>query len=85
MDFDSVLQYVAFPRIELGKDADEGENETDELHRGRQDTISLFKWLREEGVKQIVRVKVDDMEMPCHSDEAIEEALAGFDVEAALD
>lgn len=41
MDFDSVLQYVAFPRIEFGKNADEGENETDELHRGRQDMIFL--------------------------------------------
>lgn len=39
-----------FP-VEFGKDADEGENETDELHRGWQDMISLFKWLREEGVK----------------------------------
>ncbi|TLD03660.1 uncharacterized protein PgNI_11877 [Pyricularia grisea] len=81
LDFDSVLQYVAFPRIELQKHGDAADNETDELHSGRLDMIFLFNWLREKGVKRIVRVEVDDMEMPCHSDEAIEEALAGFDVE----
>ncbi|TLS24928.1 hypothetical protein PpBr36_08863, partial [Pyricularia pennisetigena] len=81
LDFDSVLQYVAFPRIELEKHTDAAVNENDKLHSGRQDMIPLFKWLREKGVKRIIRVEVDDMEMPCHSDEAIEEALAGFDVE----
>lgn len=81
LEFDQVLQYVALPRIELDSHLDGAENDTDGRHCGRRDYLFFFNWLREKGVKRIVRVEVDDMEMPCHSDEAIEESLAGFHVE----
>ncbi|KAI7779813.1 hypothetical protein LA080_000311 [Diaporthe eres] len=35
----------------------------------------------ERGVKRIIKAIVDDLEKPSHTDEAIEQALAGFDVE----
>lgn len=43
--------------------------------------IFFFDWLREKGVKRILKVIVDDLEGPAHSDEAIEKVLHGFDVE----
>lgn len=43
--------------------------------------VFFFDWLRKRGVKRIIKVEVDDMEMPCHSDEAIEIALKSFQVE----
>lgn len=43
--------------------------------------IFFFNWLREKGVKRILKVIVDDLEQPSHSDEAIENTLRGFEVE----
>ncbi|KAF2275928.1 uncharacterized protein EI97DRAFT_458926 [Westerdykella ornata] len=48
--------------------------------KGRTDMYSIFKWLRENHVGSILKVTVvDDLE-PCHSDQAIEACMAGFDV-----
>ncbi|KAI1505744.1 hypothetical protein F5X99DRAFT_367585 [Biscogniauxia marginata] len=78
LEFYKVLQYVAFPRLEF----DRGDNEPDERYQGREDMLYFFDWLREKkGVERIIRVEVDDMDMPCHSDEAIEKALKPFSVE----
>lgn len=80
--FDSILQYVAFPQIDLQTTEDNGRAEG--RHMAQKDPVVLFfNWLREEarGVKQILRVIVDDFEDSTHvphSDEGIEEALAGF-------
>lgn len=43
--------------------------------------VFLFNFLRHKKVQRIIRVIVDDMVEPAHSDEAIEAALAGFKVE----
>lgn len=42
--------------------------------------VVFFDWLRNEerGVKHIIKVIVDDLDMPSHTDEAIEQALADF-------
>lgn len=77
LKFDTVLQYVAFPQIQF--------IQTDESHkphqRSRKDLVVLFQWLRDQGVKRIIKVIVDDLRKPCHSDEDIEKALDGFEVE----
>lgn len=46
----------------------------------RNPMVVFFDWLRKEerGVKRIIKVIVDDLEEPSHTDEAIEKALAGF-------
>ena len=49
--------------------------------RGRSDLGFIFNWLHQKGVKQILKVIVDDLEDPAHSDEAIETSLERFDVE----
>lgn len=50
--------------------------------KGRTDLVLLFKWLRnEKGVKTILKVIVEDLQEPAHSDEAIEDALEGAGVE----
>ncbi|KAK2041785.1 hypothetical protein LZ31DRAFT_501822 [Colletotrichum somersetense] len=79
LQFDSVLQYVAFPRIQLEKKKDEV---SDTRQKSRTDLTFFFNWLKEKKkVKRILTVIVDDLEPPFHSDEAIEEALESFDVE----
>lgn len=49
---------------------------------GRKDLVFLFKWLKDEkNVKTVLRVIVDDLQEPGHSDQAIEEAIDGLGVE----
>lgn len=76
LKFDTVLHYVAFPQMEFIQD------ESHQLRQqGRKDVLILFQWLRDQGVKRIIKVIVDDLRKPCHSDEDIEKALDGFEVE----
>lgn len=50
--------------------------------KGRSDMAFFFKFLRNKGVKRIIRVIVDDTLIePAHSDDAIEKALEGLGVE----
>ncbi|KAM0329394.1 hypothetical protein ACHAQA_004701 [Verticillium albo-atrum] len=89
--FDDVLQYVAFPRLEVEPkpplhpktNAADEDYPLESLGRGRTDMIYFFDWLRKKNVKRIIRVIVQEVDgQPAHSDEAIERALAGFQVEA---
>ena len=48
---------------------------------GRTDMVFLFNFLRNKGVKRVIRVIVDDTLNPAHSNEAIEKALGGLKVE----
>lgn len=43
--------------------------------------VFLFNFLRNKSVKRVIRVIVDDTLEPPHSDEAIERALGGLEVE----
>ncbi|KAL4880129.1 hypothetical protein BJY04DRAFT_219412 [Aspergillus karnatakaensis] len=78
-----VLKYVAFPevsvKIEMVSKEDQQLRENKSIV-GRKDMMFFFDWLRKAEVKQILNVCVDDSRQP-HSDEAIEYALTGFQVE----
>ncbi|KAL7904225.1 intracellular serine protease [Trichoderma velutinum] len=77
LNLHNVLQYVAFPQIELIE-----EDETPTLQRKtRRDLVFFFHWLKQKGVTRIIKVIVDDLDTPSHSDDAIEEALEPFNVE----
>lgn len=81
VQFDEILQYVAFPPVTLEK-KDEEYSRSKKSGIGRTDMVEFFEWLRDEKkVKRIVKVIVDDSPKPAHSDEAIVEALSGFEVE----
>lgn len=71
-----MLQYVAFPRVELKQQGDA--LPASEWSQGRRDMTFFFDWLRRKGVQRIIKVIVDDIGLPPHSDEAIEEALQPF-------
>lgn len=77
LEFDKALHYVAIPQLEPNTASDS----VDERYQGREDIVFIFKWLKKKGVDRIVRVEVDDMATPGHSDEAIEEALENLQVE----
>jgi predicted metal-dependent peptidase len=49
--------------------------------RGLTDMKLIFDWLRSKDVKKIVKVMVVDDGSPSHSDDAIQEALGGLEVE----
>ncbi|KAF7952194.1 uncharacterized protein EAE97_001691 [Botrytis byssoidea] len=80
---DTVLQYVAFPNIRVhpAPDYPYALDKSTEDGNGRCDMMLFFQWLKDKGVKRILKVIVDDSNTPAHSDEAIEKALQGFDVE----
>ncbi|KAL5334909.1 hypothetical protein BJX70DRAFT_410989 [Aspergillus crustosus] len=78
-----VLKYVAFPDVSIKIDMMSMEDEElreDNSIMGREDMIFFFKWLRGKGVKQVLNVCVDDSKQP-HSDEAVEQALKGLQIE----
>lgn len=80
---DTVLQYVAFPNVRLNPAPDYpyALDKSTEDSNGRCDMMFFFQWLKDKGVKRILKVIVDDSNTPAHSDEAIEKAFQGFDVE----
>lgn len=82
--FESVLQYVAFPQLDVGENSDSEDKEA-RVEFIQDPLVVFFKWLRHnnQGVKRIIRVVIDDFEDPeirhkSHSDEGIEQALEGF-------
>ncbi|KAI8713707.1 Peptidase-S8 domain-containing protein [Fusarium sp. LHS14.1] len=74
MNFDQVLRYVSFRRIELQKPpAPTRESRLTKQRpprpktgRGRSDLTVFFGWLRRKGVKHILKVIVDDLKDPPH-------------------
>lgn len=79
LEFDSILQYVAVDEVQLRQEdtASSSAGGTE----GRHDMVLLFDWLKDKGVKRIIKVMVDDLGSSPHSDEAIEKALEGLHVE----
>ncbi|KAF9768915.1 hypothetical protein IL306_013725 [Fusarium sp. DS 682] len=89
INFDQVLRYVSFRRIELQKPPvpaikarlARNRSQTSNKGRGRDDLTVFFNWLKGKGVKHILKVMVDDLKDPAHSDKAIEDCLRPFEVE----
>lgn len=86
--FESVLQLVTFPRVEVilkGRQADlEREAERQSGSLGRKDMQYFLNWLYEKGVRHIIRLSVDESAEPgerVHSDQAIQTSLERFIVE----
>ncbi|KAG5761608.1 hypothetical protein H9Q72_010296 [Fusarium xylarioides] len=77
LQFDTALQYVGFPKVRLKG----GREQPDMRHQGRKDMTFFFDWLRGKSVTRIIKVVVEDMDKPSHSDEAIEECLKDLGVE----
>lgn len=89
INFDQVLRYVSFRRIELQKPPvsavkarlTRNRAQTSNKGRGRDDLTVFFNWLKGKGVKHILKVMVDDLKDPSHSDKALEDCLRPFEVE----
>ncbi|RWA08804.1 hypothetical protein EKO27_g6306 [Xylaria grammica] len=95
--FESVLSYVALPRLSIQDDKDlqqyldmEIDNENNEKEiaeivgskgKGLTNLYPIFRWLRLLDVRSIVKVTVIDDVEPSHSDAAIEACLEGFNIE----
>ena len=87
LNFEDVQQYVAIPKISI-----QGESNVANTRKargrprrpdgdGRTDLISVFSSLHSKGVKTILKVIVDDLEHPAHSDLSIVTALDNKGVE----
>ncbi|KAI0516989.1 hypothetical protein F5B22DRAFT_605779 [Xylaria bambusicola] len=85
LTFEDILQYVAIPWVEIEKDIVEpkqGQRTAEINGNSRTDMKLLFDWLRDvKGVKRILKVIVEDLPHPAHSDEVIEYCLRGMCVE----
>nr|RBR01851.1 hypothetical protein FVER53263_11217 [Fusarium verticillioides] len=89
INFDQVLRYVSFRRIELQKPPvsvvkarlTRNRGQTSNQGRGRDDLTVFFNWLKGKGVKHILKVMVDDLRDPSHSDKSLEDCLRPFEVE----
>ncbi len=86
LKFEDVLQYVAVPQVRVVV-PDQPPPKKQQLQPksnspGRTDLEYVFGWLRDQrNVKTILRVIVDDLQEPAHSDESIETSLKGLNVE----
>ncbi|KAH8820737.1 hypothetical protein F5884DRAFT_765006 [Xylogone sp. PMI_703] len=88
MKFDEVLRYVRFGKVELQKPKPSLDSRlakrsarmaaTGHSGRGRNDLSFFFDWLYNKGVRYILKVVVDDLHDPSHSDRAIEDCLRRF-------
>lgn len=89
MSFDEVLRYVTFRRIELQKPIQPATESKlskklppkPKPGKGRSDLTFFFNWLYRKNVRYVLKVTVDDLKDPPHSDKAIEESLSRFEVE----
>ncbi|KAI1259153.1 hypothetical protein F5Y18DRAFT_315386 [Xylariaceae sp. FL1019] len=75
-EFESVLRLVA-----VGPVAMQQHKKAPVSDIGRRDLVEVFRWLSKKGVKNIVRVIVNDSTDPCHADETIIEALREFSID----
>ncbi|KAG8677773.1 hypothetical protein FPOAC1_003801 [Fusarium poae] len=89
INFSPFLRYVSFRRIKLQRPTPRTRtprlanmrSQKSNTGRGITDLTVLFSWLRRKNVERILKVIVDDLEDPPHSDKAIEECLTNFHVE----
>ncbi|KAI0005738.1 hypothetical protein F4779DRAFT_34502 [Xylariaceae sp. FL0662B] len=82
VQFESILKYVALPKLTIRTPVRGKKKISEQATITELNNLGLiFEWLRERGVKKIVKVLVIDDGDASHTDERIEEALRGFDVE----
>ncbi|KAI1318151.1 hypothetical protein F5Y16DRAFT_135965 [Xylariaceae sp. FL0255] len=78
-EFDNSLQYVLIGPISIQN------RQLMDLNSmspdGRRDIVTLFEWLQSKGVKNIIKVVVQEQDEPFHSDEAIIASLSHFNIE----
>lgn len=79
--FNDVLLYVRFHWIELDEPKTSNKKEKASPGTGRRDMAPFFNWLWVCGVRNIIKVSVEDRNGISHNDEVIEQALARFDIE----
>ncbi|KAH8199094.1 hypothetical protein TruAng_006730 [Truncatella angustata] len=83
MRFEPYLQYVGVPNVRVVNVRMERlEAESWWESHSRKDYVYIFEWLRTTmKVKRILKIVVEDDPNNVHSDEAIERAVASFDIE----
>jgi hypothetical protein len=83
MSFDTYLQYVFVPRLRVvGVANPDLESEDWWGSLSRKDYVYIFRWLKDVmKVERILSIAIEDDPTNFHSDEAIEEALKGFEIE----
>ena len=74
IEFESVLRYVHFPDLSQKTLSEDSKTE-------RQEIPLILLWLRQKGVKTILRLVVPDCRMNPLNEEAISKCLEDFEVE----
>ncbi|KAG5783745.1 hypothetical protein H9Q73_002635 [Fusarium xylarioides] len=83
LHFEATLSHVVLPNLPFDQKETKSTSTSRQYSeiKGRSDLTHVFKWLRKQNVKKIVKVTVFDEAFPCHTDAAIINCLKGFDVE----
>ncbi|KAE8356245.1 hypothetical protein BDV28DRAFT_145429 [Aspergillus coremiiformis] len=79
ISFDPVLLYVEFGQVKV--DRPEGRPPKVIPGRGKDDLGIILDWLSGKNVRRIIKLAVDDMADPPHSDETIIKSLSKFNIE----
>jgi hypothetical protein len=77
LPFETILRYVFLP---AGCFSTSDRKKVSDA-KGRDELLTVFEWLNENGVKKIIRVVVGDDQQTPHTEDAIGKALEKFDVE----
>ncbi|KAK4222100.1 hypothetical protein QBC38DRAFT_504306, partial [Podospora fimiseda] len=94
--FEGLLKYVALPRLLFEADEglgliesnlersprNKGQDQANKSNKGKglQYMYPIFRWLKDQGVKSVLKVTVIDDVEPSHSDQVIEECLNELNV-----
>ncbi|KAG5801723.1 hypothetical protein H9Q74_013688 [Fusarium xylarioides] len=78
IQFDDVLMYAKFKAVQVHRP---GRLASKARSRGRQDMNFFSNWLRDKGVKRILKLQVEDDDQCPHSDETIQIVLDRFQIE----
>jgi hypothetical protein len=86
-EFDPILLHVRFRKLELeSRNDDRAVQKRRQEGPGKRDLVRFFDWLRKEkGVRNILKVTVEEGDDGFHSDEGIEKSLRGFEGIEILD
>jgi hypothetical protein len=77
--FDETLHVLELPNVKVAMTRNQRIN-SDETSKGRRDYETIFNWLREKGVRNIIHLYVEDASPHSHSNESIERALKDFKI-----
>ncbi|KAI5924907.1 hypothetical protein F4810DRAFT_102221 [Camillea tinctor] len=81
LSYEQTLRYAEFPPLDMMAGDRETFKENSHFKHEHTDVFKVLKWLREKGVRSIIKLKVPDRLVNPHNDQKIAEHVKMFEVE----